>query len=557
MFTADRDTEPDAADPQPQSSSRGWLACVPASVWLISGLWASLLIGASLLWPMNYGYDEPQHIDMAYVYSAHPLQFYAPGQLLPTLASINAQKQVPGFPPQQRLAVAPIPPRGQRLSFGELGGHTATTGTQPNQMVQHPPLYYWFEAVVLRLPGVSHLAWDMQVWLMRLLSVLFLLPVPILCWATALRILTKIHPIDNASALAALAAAAPLTLPNLVRDGSSVSNDSLLILTTSVMLYLVSRVMTGDLSRRTSVWMGLSLAAALLTKGFALVLPPIILAAYLVGSWRAQPGARSRWRTLWPALVSPVAGGLVGGLWWLRNLVDYGRVQVNGFGADYDVVLFGPPDNHGTISAFLPRFLSDFISRIWGGIGLPDQPSPGPFVVYGWFTVVLVGVLTAVFLRPGHGSRTPSLVLVAAPVLTVAVVAAGSFSAFRQWSDVPRGSQGRYLFHLVVGISALAAVGWLCIVQPRVRPTFTPIVLIAAVVTQLAAWLIVVRSWYQPRNTGWIHGLLDGVHGVLRWSPVPAPVTALLVVVLPPLAAGLAIAHSLRQARLLRAAQPS
>ena len=278
-------------------------------MWLISWLWASVLVGASLLWPMLYGYDEPQHVDMAYVYSAHPFHFYGPGDLLRTQASVNAQKLVPGFPPQRRLAVAPILPRGERPSFGELGGHTPVPGSQPNQMVQHPPLYYWAEAVVLRLPGVSHLAWDLQVWLMRLLSVAFLLPVPILCWATARRILTEIHPIDNAPALAALAAAVPLTLPNLVRDGSSVSNDSLLILTTSVVLYLACRVMTGDLSRRTSVWMGISLAAALLTKGFALVLPPIILAAYLVGAWRQEPGARSRWRTLWPALVAPAAGG--------------------------------------------------------------------------------------------------------------------------------------------------------------------------------------------------------------------------------------------------------
>jgi len=59
------------------------------AIWLVTMLWGALLVGASLLWPMTYGYDEPQHLDMAYVYSAHPFTFHGPGELLPTRANIR------------------------------------------------------------------------------------------------------------------------------------------------------------------------------------------------------------------------------------------------------------------------------------------------------------------------------------------------------------------------------------------------------------------------------------------------------------------------------------
>jgi hypothetical protein len=56
----------------------------------------------------------------------------------------------------------------------------------------------------------------------------------------------------------------------------------------------------------------------LLTKGTSLVLPLIVAAAYLVGWRRAK--ASFPWR---PAAIVTVAGA-VGGLWWLRNLLEFG-----------------------------------------------------------------------------------------------------------------------------------------------------------------------------------------------------------------------------------------
>ena len=124
------------------------------------------MLGASILWPMGYGYDEPQHVDMAYVYADFSFTFYDPGELRPTEAGRAILRDIiaVGWPPERPLARAPIADRGERPSSAELGGNGQAEGNPPNQMIQHPPLGYWVYAVALDIPGVDALAWDLQVW---------------------------------------------------------------------------------------------------------------------------------------------------------------------------------------------------------------------------------------------------------------------------------------------------------------------------------------------------------------------------------------------------------
>jgi hypothetical protein len=509
-------------------------ADVPLAVWLVTALWGSLLLGASLLWPMTYGYDEPQHVDMAYVYSVAPFHFYGPGELHMTKASTEAERVMPGYPPQSRFASITPAPRGSRPSFSQLGGHTASPAVRPNQMVQHPPLYYWAEAVVLRVPGVGGLSWDVQVWLMRLLSVLFMLPVPLLCWASTRRPLGRSLAPQQVSRVAWLAAVVPLTIPNLVRDGASVNNDSLLILSSSVLIYLLCRVLTGDVSRRTAVWVAVSLAVALLTKGFALSYPPIVLLAYLVGVRESESGWQARVRTIALPLGIAAIGGVVGGLWWLRNVVEYHAVQIHGFGPDFTDIAYGTPDNHGTLTHFVPRFSKGLASRIWAGVGVPDLPSTGPVIAYGWLVLVLLGILVALSIRgAARGDRLRATVLVAFPVLTIVTTAVGSYGTYRKWSDSVHGAQGRYVYHVIVVIAVLAAVGWQRALRHRFGTPATVLVLALAVLTNAITWLLILRSWYQPKSTWSLDELRDGAHGVLTWSPVAPAVTVTLVAVFP------------------------
>ena len=511
---------------------------IPRLLQLISAAWIALLLGASLLWPMTYGYDEPQHIDLAYQYSAHPFTFYGPGGLQPSAASQGFQRDLPGYPPQRPLADVAVPARGHRPTLNALGGTRRVTGAQPNQMVQHPPLYYWLGAVVLRLPGVSHLAWDQQVWLLRLLSVLLLAPLPLLCWATARRLAEP-----AADRVALLAAVVPLTAPGLVRDVSAVTNDTLLILSTSVLLYLLARVLTGDLTRRTAGAVAGALAVALLSKGFALVLPLIVLLAYAAGARQRRDELRVRLTALGIAAI----GAVVGGLWWLRNLVDYGSVQINGFG-DYQTVLFGPPDHHGSLATFIPGFVSQFVQRIWGGIGLPTPPTIGALAGYGWLVVTAIGLVLALLVAGGAQARARAAVFGVAVVVTFVAIAASEFGTYHKWSATIRGAQGRYLYHLVVVLSVLAAVGWARVLRERYLSPLIAIVLALGLLTQIAAWVAVVRQWYEAK-TGAHAGIGHAVSAVLRWSPVPAPLTVLLIAVLPTAAGGWALVEAVRGTR--------
>lgn len=521
---------------------------VPLVVWLVTGVWASLLLGASLVWKMSYGYDEMWHVDMAYVYSTAPFHFYGPGELAPTRAEATLEGQVPGYqidhnwPDAAADPVGPVRDRADRPTLDGAGGvAAAAAGERRNQMIQHPPLYYWLEAVVLRLPGVSGLAWDVQLWLMRLLSVAMALPLPILCWATARRLLDAPPPRGSPvrappQAWAVLAALVPLSIPNFVRNLSSVSNDVLLVVATSVFLYALTRVVTGDLTRRTSVVVSVSLATALLSKGFALVLPPVALLAYLWAVTRDRPGvAQSLRRLVQPAAVVGT-GAVVGGLWWLRNLVVDGTVQINGLGPSATATLYGPPDGGGSFAQFLPSFLVQVLSRIWGGVGLPDTPVPGPVVVWGWLALAVVGLLAALAIPSRRGTRVPMTILVLPALLTFLVVAAGSLAAFHTWSAYLHGAQGRYLYLAIVPVSAGVAVGWQRLLRrlgSRGLARLLAVVSLAALATNASVWAMIVGTWYTTGPTLSWTTLRVGLAALLAWAPLPAAVVVTLAVVVP------------------------
>ena len=528
------------------SARTGRTRRVPASVWVITFFWGSMLLGASLLWPMTTGLDEAAHVDLAYQYSAHPFTFYGPGDLQYSKAVIGVMRRVPNVAQGQRLAAAPIEGRSIRPTLAQLGGHPLISGGPPDQMVQHPPLYYWADAVVLRLPGVSNLAWDQQIWLMRLLSVAFMLPIPVLCWATAKRLMASSLgglPAALASRYAVVAALLPLTVPNLIRDGASVDNDTLLILATSIVIYGLARVMTGDLGLKTAALIATVTAAALWTKGFALALPPIIAVAYVWGALRAGHDRSTLGRTLIRPASVLLAGFVIGSIWWIRNLVDYHALQPNGWGAYYSVIR-GTPDNHGTLIRFLPPFMDQFAMRIWGEVGIPDTPSPGPLIIYGWLALAVVGCVSAVLVKGRTGNRRSLALLALVPAAYFAIEISGSYSTFRKWSTHgPIAVQGRYIYGGVVAGAALTALGWHKLIRPRLYPRLALIVCAGAVATNFTVWLLILRSWYAPSgDDGLLSGTRAGLHSLLRWSPVPEPVTVLLVLIAPAVTGVLSVA---------------
>lgn len=493
---------------------RAWRR-VPRLVWAITALHISLMAMASVIYPTFMGYDEAWHVDMVWSYY-HGDGLYGPGERHMDRGVAIANSKVP-FPTRTAgYAQVPIDPRGDRPSLDALDDGDRTPSPRPNQMVQHPPLYYLTEAVLLRaVPWSGSLGYDQQVWLMRLFSILMVAPVPLLAWATARRLVG-----DGSVALTA--SALTVTLPGLSRVGGSVNNDNLLILLVAGLMLMLARVTTGDLSRRTGLVVGTLTALALLTKGLALALPVPVALAYGV-AW-LRHGRRAAAPLVLAALVA--AGGA---WWWVRNLVLYGAVQPAGVGPDFFAQELGQPNPGGTITAFTTGFFHRLSARFWGGFGIFDYPNLPHWVGYAWLVTVALAMAGGVCFGIGASwGRLAAAVFALPAVAFLGIIFYGSYDNYRFNMRIWAGIQGRYLYPTLTGIAVLAA---LCAARlARRHARLLPLAVLAAgLLTQAWAFRLLLDNWWAPTRSGDspVAQLREALGGVLRWSPWPRPVTML------------------------------
>lgn len=572
---------------------------VPAVVLLITVLHVALLASYSVIYPTWTGYDEAQHVDMVYGLR-HGAGWPGPGEKMISIGvaatsddfdrgryadmfqSGGKRRGSPSF-----AEITPTP-RGERGSFAELGGpDPVTDGRLSNQMVQHPPLVYAAGTVLLSaLPGSDNWPYDWQVYVLRLFNILLVTPLPLLAWATARRL-------GLPEVAAQGAAVLPLAVPGFTRVGATFNNDGILMLATGALTFVLASVLRGDRRIRTAVWAGLWLAVCLLAKGLALLLPLMAVAAYLVGWWRTRgdrdstagradaaagtgPGAGGggRWRGLvrslpwWPATVAVGLGGLLGGWWWVRNVVLYGAVQPNGWATNpprREALLL--PDSFFT---WFWYFFRTMISRFWGGLGMFEPPQlTGVAIVTATVVVVaLGGVAMANGLRPARlipaqrpgGRRWADRLSGAAvpAVLLLPIVFAYVSVGQRSWAEYERYTrgiavQGRYLYLGLVGLGVVVAAGLARSLGRRAR--WTPLVLLVGALLMQAFALLAVCSYYWlGRGVAFTPlRVPDVVNAIARWAPFPAGVTWALLST----TAALAVAVLVVVARAAVAAGPA
>src|SRR4051812_32667857 len=192
---------------------------------------------------------------------------WAGGNLLPGVRPSIPEEDLVYF--ALYSAQQPILP-AERPSFDDMSlTREVDLSDFPDQMTQHPPLYYGLSAAVVKAMGADDWRFDRTLTLLRWVSVLLVAPLPLLAYSVAVRLSGRRRVGD-------LAAVLPLAIPQLGALGGAVTNDSLVVCLGGVLVLLLARMLTGDRSWRTTVGIGLVLGLGLLTKGTLLIAVPVV-----------------------------------------------------------------------------------------------------------------------------------------------------------------------------------------------------------------------------------------------------------------------------------------
>ena len=258
----------------------------------------------------------------------------------------------------------------------------------------HPPLYYLLASVVYKLVGGDLIT-------LRLFTMLIGAGVVSLSHAIARRILPEQPQI--ALGVMALVAFLPQHLSML----SAVNNDALAELVVALSLLWLVRYSQGE---HVPIWqLGLLTGVAFLTKltiyFLALLIPLVIWLKWR----RSGNGSRELVRAL--ATFAFVAG-IIGGIWWLRNISAYPGPDLLGLAAHDAVVADQPRTADYIADKSLPTYLAQFASvtfkSFWGQFGwmaLPLDHALGGWIYRGFGLLLLVGLSGALL---GSRARAPA-----------------------------------------------------------------------------------------------------------------------------------------------------
>ena len=468
---------------------------VPRAVWCVVALHAVVLGLYTVALPTFRAPDEASHFDVVRVMEHGVVYPAYDGRLIDT-GLLGAVDHLHIDRRSAHLTVEEARPRGERGSVESLRRDRSTTY---NQIPQHPPLYYTAVGWTLRtldllLPGDPFGSYDTELGAARVLSLLFVAPLPLFVWWTARRL--------RAGPRAALAASIlPLAVPQLQQIGAAVNNDTLFIGISGLFVVAVARIATGDVRRRMLITAGVLCGLALFTKAFAFVYPPVLLAAAFVGRRRFEP--RDAASTLVPAF-------LAGGWWWLANLVRFGELSPSvEFRKRLDRV---PAGFHADYGYWLREAVRRIGLTFFGNFGWYETWIPVGVMQIGWVCLAVVCIAPFVPIRRGGPTVAQQLVVLAPLVLGAVFVYANAARLYGHSGQLVL-TQGRYVFGGLVGVFALAGV-----LFQRVRLQVAPVVaLLAAVCMQCFAARAILSYYWGPATAS----LGGQFRALLAWSPWP------------------------------------
>jgi small subunit ribosomal protein S36 len=505
--------DPSSARRRPLGRARGLgpaaFRFAPPVAWTIMALYLGTLLVYSVLMPTFRAPDEPLHADLAHrvaedrTYPAWDEADTSPG-IMRALGLTHFH--IPRS--SAHLLAEEAPSRGERPALEDIDAPADAVGI--NQLSQHPPLYYvaaggteWAVELV-----AGDLPFDREVWVYRLVSIAFVAPLPLVIWRIG-KHLGLPSPVTLAAMLM------PLAVPQLTHIGSAVNNDSLLLLAFWASTPVIVRLGRGDLATRTALLAGFLTGVGAFTKLMALALPVWVAAALLLTLRR--DGRERLGEVVRAGAIYGAAAFVVGGWWWLRNLILYRELAPSRFSQ----ILPPMADFEVDPGEFVQRWAYATTRRFWGDFGLFDTHIPA--IAFGTATFIVLAGIAACLLRRDRVADTPigDRLLLAGPlVLLVGGQFANAFRAYQTSGHFP-GLQGRYWFGALAATAVVVALGLANLAGPVLRRL--PLLMLAfAGAMQLVGIRTIVYHYWGAASTPFSERL----DAITAWSTFPTPVLA-------------------------------
>jgi len=321
------------------------------------------------------------------------------------------------------------------LNTKEIG--TSKQNAEPiqerqNQIVQHPPLYYFISALILSLLQKSSLL--TSIWILRMFSALFGLGVVILTYLTVNLLYEK-------NKLPAVGAAAFVALnPMSTHVTTIISNDSLINLLFAAFIYLLVKSIKKGFTEKRALATGVVVGLGLLTKFFFFLALPVLVMAFWLFRKELTLDYKKPAFVFLPPLV-------LAGAYYFRNISLYGTLQPS-----FRFSVQGINKNWSSVKFLLEAFRTFFIS-FWSNFGWQKPTFFKSFnlILFMVCLLALVGLGKYLFYlfrkKDFLKLKILGLLGIASLLLTLTI----TFYAYKELkiSGLLQGTQGRYLFSFI------------------------------------------------------------------------------------------------------------
>lgn len=463
---------------------------------VVTLLWGCILVGYTVLTPVWRSPDEVNHFDLVLdVSGGRGYAAWDDDEL--SVGVIEASSPVRDRPPRVPFAgdLPPLPVVSDDDAMSELANH----------MTQHPPAYYELmgaELSVMRAVGLAPESLSGQLALVRVLSALFLVPLPALGWLLARRL-------GASPGVSRIALLLPLAVPGLAQVGSGVTNDAPLPLLFACVGLALASMQRAASPRRAAAVTGVLCGLALFTKAFGAA--ALLWALLVVAAGLRRRGGRET------IVTSAILGGsafLTGGWWYGRNLVLDGRVLPS-----LEEGRFDAPSSFASAH----RDLGDWASRFWPTAGR------GFFGLFGYaevavsdlayriaLVVALAGVVAGAVAVWRRGRTALVLLVAPLPILLVLQVSQ-SYRLFEQ-SGLVALAHGRYLLPAFVPCAVLVSFAFTLPRRPLSRGLGLVVVALGVLLHAHVLTRLVDFFWSDD-------GTSEALRTAVEWSPLMRPVS--------------------------------